>query len=94
MLYWLNVTKEYRGYILRLEIFEFKGPFKKAKSRSFGDRNNIFDRLAQCDKVKQKKISVFGGLKRTKGAQWANIHNVGYRNVIFVTKENGKKYNL
>ena len=34
-----------------------------AKSRSFGDRNKIVGKLAQCDKVKQKKISVYGGLE-------------------------------
>ena len=27
-----------------------------AKSRSFGDRNIIFGKWAQCDKVKQKKL--------------------------------------
>ena len=44
---------------------EFRGPLKgamrgpkrplKAKSRSFGDRNIMFGKYAQCDKVKQKK---------------------------------------
>ena len=37
-----------------LDTSKFKAPLR-AKSRSFGDRNIIFGKQAQCDKVKQKK---------------------------------------
>ena len=52
---------------MKTSVFdELRGPLKRAlrgpkgtlraKSRSFVDRNIIFGKYAQCDKVKQKKL--------------------------------------
>ena len=64
MVCWLNVTKECREKILRLNFFdfdEFKGPLKgalrgpkgllRAKSSSFGDRNIIFIKVRDGDSL-------------------------------------------